>query len=69
MIGDGELVKVDDGEFPISEDDDAGSEVPLTRSASDYSYSAGRYAGNGWRIVGDAGGKSVPSQPFSVNNG
>lgn len=57
LIGDhGELVKVDDGEHPISEDDDVGSEVPMTRTASDYSYSAGRYSGNGWRIIGDAGG-------------
>ena len=56
LIGEGKLVKVDDGEHPISEEEYIGSEVPMTRSASDYSYSAGRYAGNGWRIVGDAGG-------------
>ncbi|CAL1711240.1 unnamed protein product [Somion occarium] len=30
-------------------------EIPIARSASDFSYSAGRYAGNGWRVIGDAG--------------
>ncbi len=29
------------------------------RSASDFSYSAPLYAGNGYRIVGDAGGKQT----------
>lgn len=28
----------------------------LVHSASDYSYSADRYSGEGWRIIGDAGG-------------
>jgi hypothetical protein len=28
----------------------------LVRSASDFSYSAPQYAGNGFRIIGDAGG-------------
>lgn len=29
----------------------------LVHTASDYSYSADKYAGNGWRVIGDAGGK------------
>ena len=36
---------------------DENGEAPAARSASDFSYSADRYAGDGWRIVGDAGGK------------
>ncbi|OCH92024.1 FAD/NAD(P)-binding domain-containing protein [Obba rivulosa] len=48
LIGDGELVRVQSEEDP---DEDA----PVARSASDYSYSADRYAGPGYRIVGDAG--------------
>lgn len=35
----------------------APGEAPLARSASDFSYSADRYAGDGWRVVGDAGGQ------------
>ncbi|EIN06722.1 FAD/NAD(P)-binding domain-containing protein [Punctularia strigosozonata HHB-11173 SS5] len=30
-------------------------DVPPVKMASDFSYSASRYAGNGWRIIGDAG--------------
>ena len=56
LIGDGELVAV-----KSDEDEDAETEGPLARSASDYSYSASDYAGPGWRIVGDAGGT-----PFSL---
>ena len=48
LIGDGELV---DHLGP-----DGGS-PSLVHSASDYSYSVDRHAGDGWRIVGDAGGK------------
>ena len=33
-----------------------GSPV-LVHTASDYSYSADRYAGDGWRVIGDAGGE------------
>ena len=29
----------------------------LVHTASDYSYSADRYAGDGWRLIGDAGGE------------
>lgn len=32
-------------------------EVPMARTASDFSYSCGKYAGDRWRIIGDAGGK------------
>ncbi|GBE80947.1 FAD/NAD-P-binding domain-containing protein [Sparassis latifolia] len=48
LIGDGELMKV-------CEDGLNEAEVPFARSASDYSYSADTYAGEGWRIIGDAG--------------
>ena len=51
LIGEGELVAV-----KSDEDEDVESEVPMARSASDYSYSATDYAGEGWRMVGDAGG-------------
>lgn len=44
LIGDGTLV-VKPGE-------------PIVRSAEDFSYQADRYAGDGYRIAGDAGGKS-----------
>lgn len=43
ILGNAEMVKKEDG--------------PLLRSASDYSYRAPSYAGPGYRIVGDAGGK------------
>ena len=33
-----------------------GDSPSLVRTASDYSYSADRYAGDGWRVIGDAGG-------------
>ena len=32
--------------------------VPMARTASDFSYSCNRYAGDRWRIIGDAGGAS-----------
>ena len=48
LIGDGELVSV-------KTDEGSEEEPPVARSASDYSYSAGEYAGPGFRIVGDAG--------------
>ncbi len=35
---------------------DENGEAPAARSASDFSYSADSYAGEGWRLVGDAGG-------------
>ena len=35
--------------------DETGA-APAARSASDFSYAADCYAGEGWRIVGDAGG-------------
>lgn len=37
---------------------DEHGDAPAARSASDFSYQADRYAGEGWRIVGDAGGGS-----------
>jgi len=33
-----------------------GDNKSLVHTASDYSYSADRYGGDGWRVVGDAGG-------------
>ncbi|EMD33059.1 hypothetical protein CERSUDRAFT_108283 [Gelatoporia subvermispora B] len=52
LIGDGELVRVstEEGRHAYGDPD-----APFARSASDYSYSADRYAGPGYRIVGDAG--------------
>lgn len=35
--------------------EDENGEAPAARSASDFSYSADSYAGEGWRLVGDAG--------------
>ncbi|RPD58673.1 FAD/NAD(P)-binding domain-containing protein [Lentinus tigrinus ALCF2SS1-6] len=49
LVGDGELVSVK------TDENDSEEEPPVARSASDYSYSAGEYAGPGFRIVGDAG--------------
>ena len=37
--------------------EDENGEAPAARSASDFSYSADAYAGEGWRLVGDAGGE------------
>ena len=48
LLGDGKLVNrpgVD------------GNDSSLVHTASDYSYSADKYAGHGWRVIGDAGGK------------
>ena len=48
LLGDGKLV------------DHLGSgdrNRSLVHTASDYSYSADRYAGDGWRVIGDAGGE------------
>ncbi|TCD62537.1 hypothetical protein EIP91_006764 [Steccherinum ochraceum] len=55
LIGDGELVKVDEGGEEESVEEGGAHDTPTARSASDYSYSASVYAGNGYRIVGDAG--------------
>ena len=47
LLGDGKLV------------DHLGSgdgNRSFVHTASDYSYSADRYAGDGWRVIGDAGG-------------
>jgi flavin-dependent dehydrogenase len=44
-----------------------GKVDPLVRSATDFSYSADRYAGNGYRLAGDAGGEFFSrSQRFAV---
>ena len=48
LLGDGKLV------------DHLGStngSPALVHTASDYSYSADKYAGDGWRVIGDAGGR------------
>ena len=47
LLGDGKLID------HLGSDHENGS---LVHSASDYSYSADRYAGDGWRVIGDAGG-------------
>ena len=44
------------------------SESDTVRTASDYSYSASYYAGENFRIVGDAGGKHIFSK-FSPSTG
>ena len=50
LMGEGaELIRVED----------ENGNAPAARSASDFSYSAEEYAGCGWRVVGDAGGKFV----------
>jgi hypothetical protein len=56
LVGDGELV------------DHLGADAgnpSLVHSTTDYSYSLDGYAGDGWRVIGDAGGaqrkKLVPS--------
>ena len=56
LLGDGKLVD------HLGSSEDSGS---LVHTASDYSYSSNKYAGDGWRIIGDAGGgwcaKHIPS--------
>jgi hypothetical protein len=53
LIGDGKLEKVGKEGGAGGDQVEGGVHV---RSASDFSYSAPSYAGNGYRIVGDAGG-------------
>ena len=56
LLGDGKLV-------PHLGTENGNSK--LVHTASDYSYSAERYSGNGWRVIGDAGGgKWTRSAPF-----
>lgn len=55
LIGEGELVDVV-GEG-MGEQQDEAAAGRAVKSASDYSYCADVYAGEGWRIVGDAGGR------------
>lgn len=59
LVGDGVLVSVrnDEDEQQRETDGEKENEGPLARTASDFSYSADRYAGIGWRIIGDAGGE------------
>ena len=67
LIGEeGVLVKVDEDGKEVGVATDAekgeaaeGADVPVARTASDYSYSASKYAGKGYRIIGDAGGTPV----------
>ena len=47
LLGDGKLT-----DHPASD----AKNPSLVHTASDYSYSSDRYAGNGWRVIGDAGG-------------
>jgi hypothetical protein len=58
LLGDGKLVD------HLGTDDNNPS---LIQTVSDYSYSADRYSGDGWRVIGDAGGgpreKLIP--PFA----
>jgi flavine halogenase len=60
LIGDGVLATkpVSPPNSPNGSDstvNDFKSNEPLVKSATDFSYSADQYAGNGYRIVGDAG--------------
>lgn len=60
LIGDGVLTNkpVSPPSSPNGTDstgNDLKSNEPLVKSATDFSYSADQYAGNGFRIVGDAG--------------
>ena len=55
LIGDGELVDVA-GEGMGEQPDEGAAAGRTVKSASDYSYCADVYAGEGWRIIGDAGG-------------
>ena len=48
----------------ITEQGRLANEKGGIRSASDFSYSAPSYAGNGYRIVGDAGGKCYQSYGY-----
>lgn len=54
LIGEGELVDVA-GEG-MGEQQDESTAGRAVKSASDYSYCADVYAGEGWRVIGDAGG-------------
>jgi flavine halogenase len=45
------------GRGTLVDEKEGGREA--VRSASDFSYSAPSYAGNGYRIVGDAGGEGL----------
>ncbi|KAK7691668.1 hypothetical protein QCA50_005067 [Cerrena zonata] len=45
----------DDHPGPKDSQNEKGKDVPMARTASDFSYSCGRYAGDRWRIIGDAG--------------
>ena len=55
LIGDGVLTsKVSSSDGTVN---DGVKTEPLVRSATDFSYSADRYAGNGYRLIGDAGGE------------
>jgi flavine halogenase len=64
LIGDGVLTTkpVSPPNSPNGSDSTANdfkSKEPLVKSATDFSYSADQYAGNGYRIVGDAGCQSI----------
>ncbi|KAI0783000.1 hypothetical protein C8Q75DRAFT_482022 [Abortiporus biennis] len=56
LMGDkGELVSIETKSEDGSSTDGDHGKPPMARSASDFSYSANRYSGRNWRIVGDAG--------------
>ncbi|KAI0960722.1 hypothetical protein AcV7_000026 [Taiwanofungus camphoratus] len=59
LLGAGELVGAhgEDGKAP-----------PLARSTSDFSYAADAYAGEGFRVVGDAGGACVSARRSSTRS-
>jgi hypothetical protein len=65
LIGDGALTTkpTSPPNSPNARDSTAGSfksNEPLVKSAADFSYSANQYAGNGYRIAGDAGCELFP---------
>jgi len=48
-------VKVGEDGKEVDGEENGETDIPTARTASDYSYSASRYAGPGYRIIGDAG--------------
>ncbi|TFY79165.1 hypothetical protein EWM64_g4846 [Hericium alpestre] len=55
IIGDGVLMKGKGNKGADDENSNANPDVPVIRTASDFSYSSSSYGGEGFRISGDAG--------------
>lgn len=56
LVGNGRLVNYSE------------TERKYVHMASDYSYSASKYAGDGWRIIGDAGGECMLLDVYAIFN-